>query len=307
MSMDKFSSIVHAVSNTNQEHNNSSEIASFGAIHLNNTSLEKATEFWTKIVGMKLRDSTNEMAEFGSENKTLIVAHQTAKAAFKEGYSGLYHFAIHPPTKQEFAKMLYRLLVNNYPCSPTDHTMSKSVYLKDPDGITIEFTLETPERFKRVLSTGGLKIEGTDGIIRAASTGLDVEGVLKNLLDKDLSTIISDEAKIGHFHLYTNNVEKSDAFYKQLGFVQFNFLPQFMYADVGAGGGYQHRIAMNAWHGMNKPLAPKENAGMRHYNIVFDSKDRLLQALKNIVTYEKKEDGFWIIDPTGNLVLLTHK
>ncbi|MFK7906270.1 MAG: VOC family protein, partial [Chitinophagales bacterium] len=144
--MDGFSTIVNAMSHGNQNSNNSSEFATYGAIHLNITNLEKAKLFWTKIVGMKVRSSSEKIAEFGTENKTLVVLHETAKTKFKKGYSGLYHFAIHAPNAAEFASMVHRLNVNKYPYSPIDHTMSKSIYLDDPDGINIEFTLETPER-----------------------------------------------------------------------------------------------------------------------------------------------------------------
>jgi catechol 2,3-dioxygenase len=307
LSMDGFSSIVNALSKNNSMTNQTSEIATFGAVHLNNTSIKKAIHFWTKIVGMKLRQATDVLAEFGSEDKTLVVVHQTAKTVFKEGYSGLYHFAIHAPNKGEFARMLYRLIEYKYPCSPTDHTMSKSVYLNDPDGITIEFTLETPERFKRVVTVGGLKMEDKDGTIRTASAQLNVEEVLKDLPDKDISKIISNESKIGHFHLYVSNVEESNTFYKKIGFLQFNDLPQYMYADVGAGGHYQHRVAMNSWHGRNKPLAPKENAGMRHYQIIYETKERLQNAIHSISKWEEKEGGYWVMDPTGHNLFLTHK
>lgn len=304
--MDGFSSIVNAFAGTPQPAS-LAEIATFGVVHLNNTSLEKATEFWTKIVGMQLRNITKEVAEFGTETQTLVVVHQTAQKSYQEGYSGLYHFAIHAPDKHEFAKMLYRLMVNNYPCSPTDHTMTQSVYLTDFDGITIEFALETPERFKRVITKGGLRMEGTDGVIRSASTPLDVEAVLKHLQDKDISKVIHKDSKIGHIHFYAADVTASNTFYQQLGFQEFNYLPQFLYADVGAGGIYQHRVAMNAWHGQNRPLAPKENAGLRHYQIIFASQEKLAQALKAVTLYEEKEDGFWVSDPTGNVLLLTHQ
>lgn len=289
------------------EENTNDLFATFGAIHLNNTNLEKAISFWTIIVGMKLRYSSKEIAEFGTEAETLVVVHQSAKAPFKEGYSGLYHFAIHAPNKNEFAKMLYRLLAHNYPCSPTDHTMSKSVYLTDPDGITVEFTLETPERFKRVITERGLGMEDADGTIRPGSARLNVDEVLEYLNDKDLSKSIAVGTRIGHIHLYAKDVKQLNDFYKKMGFVQFNDLPQYRYADVGAGGAYQHRIGMNEWHGTNKPLAPKENAGMRHYQIIYNSQEKRIKALNNIPSYEEKDNGFWVVDPTGNQLILKYK
>lgn len=304
ITMDGFSHLVNAATPTSSLDNNSSEFATYGAIHLNITDLKKTKLFWTKVVGMKERKSSQDKAEFGTENKTLVVVHQTAKKPFQKGYSGLYHFAIHAPNIAEFASMINRLNANRYPYSPVDHTMSKSIYLDDPDGINIEFTLETPERFKRIVTTGGLKIENAEGIIRSASERLDVTEVLTKLKDKDISKIISNDSYIGHLHLYANNVEKSNSFYQKLGYEQFNYLPQFMYADLGTGGDYQHRIAMNSWHGQNKPLAPKENAGLRHFQINYKNKGKLFDVLENVSNYEKIDEGYLLYDSTGNKIVL---
>ncbi len=306
ITMDGFSTLASAMSHSNQDHHSSSEFASFGAIHLNNTDLNKSTAFWTNIVGMKLRAKSAERAEFGTESKTLVVVHQSASSPFKKGYSGLYHFAIHAPNKEEFARMLYRLIVNNYPFSPVDHTMSKSFYLDDPDGINIEFTLETPERLKRVLTGRGIRMEDADGNIRSASDFLDVNEVLKDLVDKDLTRNLADDSYLGHIHLYANSVQHSNAFYQQLGFLQFNNLPEFAYADLGAGGDFQHRVAMNSWHGMDKPLAPGKNAGMRHFQLVFKTEEKVTQALATLSAYEEEGGGYWFDDPTGNRIFLTN-
>ena len=279
----------------------------FGAVHLNNTNLNAATEFWTKVAGMKLRNATNELAEFGSENKTLVVVHQTATAPFREGYSGLYHFAIHAPNKIEFARMIQRLIVNNYSFSAIDHTMSKSIYLRDPDSVLVEFTLETPERFKRIISENGLYMEDTDGTLRGASDALNVHEQLKALPDKHSSVPIHKETKIGHIHFYAAQLDKTNEFYKKLGFTQFNYLEQYKYADVGAGGAYKHRVAMNSWHGINKPFAPEGNAGLRYCNLVFESDLQLNEALGKVVHYEKKANGYWLTDPSGNKLCLSSK
>lgn len=309
MSMDGFSSIAHIMSNTNIktefENKNSSRFASFGAIHLNITNLEKSSLFWTEVVGMKLRKTSEHSAEFGTEQKTLVVLHQIANASYKKGFSGLYHVAIHAPTKQAFASMYHRLIVNKYPNSPVDHTMSKSFYLEDPDGITIEFTLETPERLKRVITNRGIQIEDVNGVIRSASDHLDVKEVLKDLVETDLSKTIAEGTFIGHLHLYVNNLTAANNFYKSIGFIDFNYLPDLMYSDVGAGGEYKHRIAMNTWHGINRPLAPNGSAGMNHFKIIYNSTERLENALKNVSQYEEKEGDFWTTDPTGNRLVLT--
>lgn len=307
--MDGISTLVSAISLQEAKELNfpkSDEIASFGAIHLNNTSIEKAVAFWKKVIGMKLRRLSASVAEFGTENNTLVVVHQTAKSAFREGYSGLYHFAIHLPNKQEFAKAIFRLQQNKYSFSPVDHTMTQSLYLTDYDNVMVELAFETPERFKRVITEGGLFMEDMDGTIRGASAPLDTDEFLKNLADKDLSKIIDDDAKIGHIHFYAQNVALNNAFYKKIGFKQFNLFPQYKYADLGAGGAYQHRVAMNSWHGINKPLAPAANAGLNHYNIIFKSKEQLQLAISEIGDAEEKDGHYWATDPTGIKILLTY-
>ncbi len=309
LTMDETSLLTSATSlqNANKINlENSNEIASFGAVHLNNTSLKKAITFWTNIIGMKLRSQSDAVAEFGTENKTLVVVHQTATATFQDGYSGLYHFAIHLATKEDFAKAIYRLQQNKYAFSPIDHTMTQSLYLTDYDNVMVELAFETPERFKRVITEGGLFMEDTDGTIRGASAPLDSEEILKKLVDKDLRKIIHDEAKIGHIHFYAQDVALNNAFYKKIGFNQFNYFPQYKYADLGAGGVYQHRVAMNSWHGYNKPLAPSTNAGLKHYHIVFNSREQLLFAIKTIGNVNRKDDNYWVTDPTGIEILLSH-
>jgi len=304
--MDGFSTLANAMSHHLKE-DKIPKFASFGAIHLNITNLEKCKEFYTKIVGMKIRKTEGQVAELGTDTTTLLVLHETAKKKFQKGYSGIYHFAIHTPNESEFASMVNRVLQHKYPCSPTDHTMSKSLYLDDPDGINVEFTLETPERFKRVVTDRGIGMEGTDGVIRSASSQLDVEEVFTHLKDKNTDRLIHPDTYMGHIHLYANNVAESNAFYKKIGFIEFNYLPQFMYADVGAGGAYEHRIAMNSWHGQNRPMAPSDSAGMRYFHIVFNDKAKLDQALINVPNHEAKDDGHWFKDPTGNSVLLTYE
>ncbi len=307
LSMDSISIFANAIAMENNNNtSNQDEIASFGAVHLNNTSIEKAIDFWTKVIGLKLRKKAELVAEFGTEERTLVVVHQTALNSFQEGYSGLYHFAIHFPNKVAFAKAIYRLNQNKYPFSPVDHTMTQSLYLTDYDNIMVELALETPERFKKVITEGGLFMEDSDGTIRGASAPLDTEELLKILEDKDLKKNEVEELKIGHIHFYAKDVNENNTFYKKLGFSQFNYFPQYKFADLGAGGPYKHRIAMNSWHGNNRPLAPLSNAGLKFYHIIFSSKEQFNSSVQFIDQVEEKEGTFWTKDASGVVIKLTY-
>jgi len=281
------------------------EIATFGAVHLNVTDLNRSVSFWVDHIGMRVRNTTPGYTELGTEKSTLVVLYPTAKTAFKNGYSGLYHLAIHPPTEGEFARVLARLIAKRYPISPTDHTMSKAIYMEDPDGITVEITLETPERLERVEfgNRGPVAID-RDGTVRSASAPLDVESVLKTLPDNDLSKGLPGGTKVGHVHLYISNLDNANQFYKNLGFQQNMYQPKYGAADLGAGGAFGHRVALNTWQSLNKPQAPEGTAGMRFFTIIFDTHERLEHALEFLPSATKEHNGYMVFDPSGNKILL---
>jgi catechol 2,3-dioxygenase len=289
---------------TNQPKKMKKEIATFGAVHLNITNLQRSVSFWKDNIGMKVRNTTAEYTEMGTDQNTLVVLYPNAKTGFKNGYSGIYHLAIHPSTEGEFARVLARLIAKGYPISPTDHTMSKAIYMEDPDGITVEVTLETPERLARVEfgNRGPVAID-KDGTVRSASAPLDVQAVLKTLPDKDIDKPLPSDTKVGHMHLYVSNLEANNEFYKNLGFVQNMYEPKYQAADLGAGGSFGHRIAINTWQG-NNPQAPEGTSGMRYYTIVFDSPERLQSALKSVPSARQVQDGYFVSDPAGNRILL---
>ena len=289
----------------NQKKNMKHEIATFGAVHLNVTQLQRSISFWTDNIGMKVRNTTTEFTELGTNEKTLVVLYPNAKIPFQNGYSGLYHLAIHPSNEGEFARVLARLISKRYPISPTDHTMSKAIYMEDPDGITVEITLETPERLARVeFGNRGPVAVDRDGTVRSASAPLDVEAVLRALPDNDIAKGLPDDTKVGHVHLYISNLDSANDLYKKLGFQQNMYEPKYSAADLGAGGAFGHRIALNTWQSLNKPQAPEGTAGMRFFTIIFDSPERLKAALQHVPAAQQQQGGYLVSDPSGNKILL---
>lgn len=281
--------------NEQLKHNNKEDNITFGPVHLKVTNLKKASLFWTNIAGLKVRYSNDLTIEFGSENKTLVVVHNTADTTYRKGFSGLYHFAIHVPNIAEFASVINRLHLRGFPYSPTDQTMSKAVYFEDFDGVTMEYTLETPER----------EVKNANGIAPMIKPKpLYVNEVMQSLEDDNINKIIDADSFVGHIHLYANNVAKSNEFYKNIGFTPNRYNSQVGMADLSAGGDFGHRIALNSWHGINRPLAPSNSAGLDYFQLIYKNKEQLKQVLDYVVDYEENEDGYWIKDPTGNKILL---
>src|SRR3954470_17921061 len=135
------------------------ELATFGAVHLDVVDADRSLEFWRDRVGLQLRGKDQGALLFCTEGEPLLLLHPGATCPVRPGHAGLYHLAIHLPNEPEFARVLARLFARRTFMSPTDHVMSKAIYLDDPDGIGLEFALETPERVRSMgITSRGLEI-----------------------------------------------------------------------------------------------------------------------------------------------------
>jgi catechol 2,3-dioxygenase len=280
------------------------EFAVLGPVHLDVTSRDHSLRFWHDTVGLKLRADDRDAIELGTETNALVVLHPMAKKRVQQGYSGLYHLAIHLPDEPEFVRILARLIEHRARVSAVDHVMSKAIYLNDPDGIGIEFTLETPDRF------GGYSVHedhialiDIEGGERSGRDSLDIVALLSGLRDRDTARPLL--GTIGHVHLHVPDLYKAYAFYRRLGFVENVILPGTGFGDLGTGGAFKHRLGLNTWQGKGAPPAPYGTAGMRHFTLQFDSIDRLDSALKNTPDAEKRGDAYVVRDPAGNRIVLT--
>ena len=286
------------------------EIATFGAVHLDVHRTDEQIAFWRDLIGMQVRRQEKDVIELGTATETLVALHPGARTPFKKGYSGLYHLAVHAPDEAEFARIAARLLRSRRPIAPTDHIMSKAIYLEDPDGMTVEVTLETPERmpeWKVHFEGRSVWVLDSEGRKRSPVEPLDMHDVLLHLAPDRIDEKLSPRAKVGHVHLHVGDIPKAAAFYEGLGFLRTTYLPQHSMADFGAGGAFKHRVATNQWMGPNAPQAPPGTAGLRHFTIRFADRAKLDAALAKHPEAGPREDGYLVQDPSGNKMVLTRR
>jgi catechol 2,3-dioxygenase len=281
-----------------------------GEVHLQVIDLQRSLRFWRDLIGLPVLAEGHGIASLGVGEKTLLVLREGAERPVQRGYAGLYHVAIHLPDEPEFARILARLIVARQPISPTDHIMSKAIYLHDPDRIMLELTLETPERVHKYgwdENGGEPEIIDSEGRRRGGTEPLDVEQVLGTLADRDLDRPLPIGTKIGHVHLHVGDLAAAARFYREdLEFIENTNIPFFRMADLYAGGTFPHRIALNTWQGEGAWQAPAGTAGMDHFTIRYDSKERLGKIVEGLSGVEKREDGYLAHDPAGNAVLLAN-
>src|SRR5690606_37414155 len=162
-----------------------------GEVHLAVTSREPALAFWTGVLGLERLEEAdaqdagdvNEPVALGSpasNGKPLVVLHPGASGPVVPRRTGLYHVALHIPTRKELARVIGRLITLRYPNSPTDHLVSETTYLSDPDGNGIELTLETPDRGEFLPEPIGQMMARTkSGELHSGREAVDLESLFE--------------------------------------------------------------------------------------------------------------------------------
>lgn len=288
----------------------SRERFSLGPVELRVTDADRAARFWQELVGLAPLGDGDAVA-LGADGQTLLVLRQTAARPAQPGHSGLYHVAVHFPDARECGRVLGRLASAGWPVSLSDHLFSQAVYLRDPDGIGVELTLETPWRMRemRVDPRRGLHVIDQVGRVRRPSEPLDVAPLLAATRGRDLSAP-AEGAFIGHVHLTVPDLGAALAFYRdRLGMVSHLDEPDIGFADLHAGGDFTHRLALNTFSGAGAPPTPVDMAGMDRFTIRYDTPARLEQARSRLQQTEIAaahiEGREQVRDPAGNAIDLT--
>lgn len=281
-----------------------------GHVHLTVADLERQIEFYRNVVGFKLHWREGETAGLGAGQADLLRLTEDSSSSRVRGTTGLYHFAVLYPNRRELARAVARLFELGYPNSPTDHLMTETTYLDDPEGNGIELYIDTPERGRWDMSDDGFAAVDADGNPHSGREPLDVEALLQHLRPGDrLDQSAPEGTGIGHVHLHVADIAEANHFYHdQLGFDIQGVSNSIGISFVSAGG-YHHHIGLNIWLGQGAPAPANGALGLRYFSILVPDaaelgrlSDRLEQAK---LPFKKNEAGVLASDPSHNGVLLT--
>ena len=115
-----------------------------GHIHLTVSNLERSLKFYRDLLGFEITSFYGDQAVFlsaGGYHHHIGLNTWAGEGAPPPpgGHTGLYHFAILYPTRKELARVVRRLYELNYKIDgASDHGVSESIYITDPDGNGIE-------------------------------------------------------------------------------------------------------------------------------------------------------------------------
>ncbi len=284
-----------------------SDFATFGAVHLDVTDLDRALGFWRDLIGLQVLSRSEEMTVLGVPGRPLVVVHPGATAPLPRNYSGLYHLAIHVPTLEDFARIQARAESVGYHQYPTDHLTHYANYLDDADGNGLEMVFETPERVGSV--TDDFSFIDAEGNPHSGREPIDLQWLRSNLPDGNLEPGMPDGAVIGHLHLRVADMAENFAFYRdQIGFTPNLFMERIGMYDMSAGGSFPHRLAGNSWESGGRPQRPEGSAGLRRFTLVLRSPEDLSAAVSRVAIaggeVEREGDGAVVVDPSGNRLVL---
>ncbi len=281
-----------------------------GAVSLKVGDLENQLAFYQQILGFQLHWREGNKAGLGAGGKDLLQLTEEPNLKRYRGVTGLYHFAVLFPNRRELARALARLIVSKYPNYPTDHIMTKTTYLDDPEGNGIELYTESPEDGTWSMANGEYVTRRADGSLSDGREPLDVKALLGHLQEDDrLDVPVPPETRLGHIHLHVGDIEEAVDFYHGiLGFDLMGVAKSFRMAFVSAGG-YHHHIGLNTWQGEGAPPPPAGAAGLRHFTVELPDSKALDEVIARVdqagIPSNRTEDGLLLYDPSQNGVILT--
>jgi catechol 2,3-dioxygenase len=283
-----------------------------GTVHLSVADLERQVDFYQQVIGLTLHWREGATAGLGVGNADLLRLTEVRDARRYRGTTGLYHFALLLPNRRELARAIGRLFSIRYLNYPTDHVMTKTTYLDDPEGQNIELYADTPEDGTFEVVDGTLNARHADGTPSDGREPLDVGALLRELTPEDrLDQPMPPDTTMGHVHLYVADLAATMRFYHEvIGFADMGLARAFRMGMVSAGG-YHHHIGFNTWIGEGAPPPPPHALGLRYFTIVLPNTTELGYVVERLrqagMTTMQTEQGILVHDPSQNGVLLTDR
>jgi catechol 2,3-dioxygenase len=283
-----------------------------GHVSLTVASLENQLLFYQQVLGFQLHWRAGNKAGLGAGGPDLLRLTEEPNLKKYRGVTGLYHFAVLFSSRRELARAVARLSAMKYRNHPTDHIMTKTTYLDDPEGNGIELYAESPEDGSWTMKDGKYETRRADGSWSDGREALDVEALFKHLKEDDrLDVPIPPETRVGHVHLHVRNVEEAVNFYHRvIGFDLMGIAKQFQMGFVSAGG-YHHHLGLNTWQGEDAPPAPSDAVGLRYFTVDLPDQKALDEVVARVdkagIPSNKTDDGLLVYDPSQNGVVLRLK
>jgi catechol 2,3-dioxygenase len=271
-----------------------------GGVELTITDLERALDFYTRVLGLSVRELDDRSAALGAGGEDLVTLRVVPGARPAGRHAGLYHYALLFPSREELARVGRRVAESRTRIDgASDHGTHEAIYLPDPDGNGIELAADRPREQWPDMRGGDLFGSGPEP--------LDVGALFATIAEERRPSPLAEPGlRVGHMHLHVGDLEPATRFYRDgLGFELMAAMPSAVFV---AAGGYHHHVAFNTWRGAGVGPAPEDAVGLRHWTLISENaaeRDAVIGRLRALgVTLEQRPDGTLARDPSANAVLI---
>jgi catechol 2,3-dioxygenase len=267
-----------------------------GALHLTVTDLDRSVAWYQRGLGLRVHRHDVADAALGAGGEDVVVLHQDPAARRPGRHSGLYHYAMLYPDREELARAALRLAATRTPIQgASDHGTHEAIYLPDPDGNGIELAADRPREHwptpEEEFGGGGPRPLDFDNLLGA----VEAEG------DAAATDQVRPGLRMGHVHLHVGSIPEGLAFYRDvLGFEVWAQMPSAAFVSAG---GYHHHLGFNTWRGEGAGPAPEGIVGLRHWTIVLETAEQVGEVRARVgaagMASEDIDGGFAVADPWG--------
>jgi catechol 2,3-dioxygenase len=271
-----------------------------GAVHLTVTDLDRSVAWYQAALGMRVHRQDVGVAALGDGDEEVVVLHEDSTATQPpRKASGLYHYALLYPSREELARAALRLAATRTPIQgASDHGTHEALYLPDPDGNGLELAADRPRDQwptpEEEFSGGGPRPLDFDALL--ATVAGEEPGAGGSHVQAGL--------RVGHLHLHVGGIAEGLAFYRDvIGFEVWAMMPTAAFVSAG---GYHHHLGFNTWRGEGAAPMPAGIVGLRHWTIVLATVDEVAEVRDRVraagLGSEDVTGGFAVTDPFGMTV-----
>ena len=260
-------------------------------VALNVNHLLQETEFYTKGLGLQILTQSDTEVLLGVGTTPLVRLIQTTiDKSVKESY-GLYHLAIHLPTREALGDFLRHAVHMSLPLiGASDHGYSEAIYLEDFEGNGIEVYHDKP------VSVWDIREDGRIIGVTEEMAGQEIYELGHDTIPYQMP----EGTRMGHVHLSAKNSKESMEYLTTLLPVEDKFsVPSGSWI---ASGDYHHHLAVNQWGGPHLDVRVKNIPGLAYYTVETNDasvfKEILQKATVLATTVEKR--GEKEVDITDN-------
>jgi catechol 2,3-dioxygenase len=267
-----------------------------GAVALTVSNLKRSLRFYQNTIGLKVRRQEGNRAVLGVEDAEFLTLIEDPDARPVEYEKGLYHFAIVVPTRLALAQaLMYYAQTRTAVQGLSEHYVSESVYLGDPDEHGVEIYRDRPRE----------EWEYPDGELKIGTVTLNTDAILHELdSTRPGWRGLPAGTRMGHIHIHALHVPTSETFYTDV--LGFDIVTRFRsFISMLSAGGYHHHIACAMGSGFPSPDA----LGLQWYTIQLpnaEERDKVIERVRDRgIDIEERPEGLFFRDPSHIGILLT--